>query len=252
MIRIADYLDGKMNPAGEREFLRDVEKDPALRALFEQELETAALFTSAIPSAVPARRTFPYRVAAVAATVVAVAVGIYIVTVDRRPVKPVATVIHDTTNQTVTPARPDTQRVSGPVLAARYFQPYEAAKDPVEVSFYYNQYRRGRYADVLEAKPVDYQVLDAGGSRNARLQRYMELYKGLCLLDEKQPARSRRYLDSTWTSPPDALTYTAQWYSLLAALWQGDRTAIYNMADNLSRRPNPYQDRARKILQELL
>lgn len=251
LIRIADYLDGKMSPAGEEEFMRDVSGDAALRALFEQELEMAALFTPATPSVAPVRRTFPYRVAAVAAAVVAVAVGVYIVTVDRTPPRSVAAVASDTT-RVVAPARPDTLRVTDPVLAARYYQPYESAKDPVEVSYYYNQYRRGRYADVLDAKPVDYQVLDAGGSKNARLQRYMQLYKGLCLLEEKQPGRARRYLDSAWTSPPDALTNTAQWYSLLAALWQGDRAAVHNLADNLSRRPNPYQDRARKILQELL
>jgi hypothetical protein len=252
LIRIADYLDGKMSPEEEEGFMRDVERDAVLRSLFEQELETAALFTPVTPSAAPVRRYFPYRLAAVAAALVAVAVGIYVVRVDRTPAR--IAVIHRDTVVAATPPRPDTQRVTGPVLAARYLQPYDGSKDPVEVSYYYNQYRRGRYAEVMDAKPVDYQVLDAGGSKNALLRRYMALYKGLCLLEQQQPNRARRYLDSAsmGTSPGDTLTFTAQWYSLLAALRQGDQTGIQDLAGRLARRQNPYQERARKILQELL
>ena len=150
--------------------------------------------------------------------------------------------------------RPDTQRVAGPVLAARYFSAYDGNKDPVEVSYYYDQYRKHRYSDVLDAKPIDYQVLGVSESKNARLSRYMLLYKGLCLLEDNQPAKARGYLDSVWKSaaPADPITFTAQWYSLLAALRQGDQPGIQDLAGRLIHRPNPYQERARKILQELL
>lgn len=258
LLRIADYLDGKMSPSEEEGFIRDVGENEVLRALFEEELLVGSLLGAAPEKAAaapvaPVRRLSPYRIAAAAAILVLLAgAGIYIATMNHAPVTPVASLPAkpDTTSATVAVApRPD-----GPALFARYAQPYDGTKDPVEVSYYYNQYRKGRYADVLGAKPEDFQVMGANEPRNALLRRYMQLYKGLCWLDKGEPRKARLSLDSAWKSsgPGEAISYTAQWYSLMAALKEGDRAGITDLAGRLSRRPNPYQDRARKILRDLL
>ena len=273
LLRIADYLDGKMSPSQEEGFMHELGQNPALREMFEHEVLMGALVRQdnleapAVPLH-PERRLPRFRIVAAAAVFAGlVGAGIYIFSLNHRQTAPSAALpLHA---DTVLPRTQDTggaatepldsrgdvaAKVSPDTLFARYQQPYDGVKDPVEVSYYYNLYRKGRYAEVLGARAEDFQVMGAGDSRNALLRRYMQLYKGLCWLDRDQPGKARRSLDSAWRSsgPGEAISYTAQWYSLLAALKEGDRAAIADLGGRLSRRPNPYQDRARKIVRAAL
>lgn len=234
---IADYFDGKMTPDEEIAFMDQVGQDAQLRELFDRELAVMGMMNPLVRAGAPVRRFTPYRLVAAAAIVAAVVGALIYFAGSRKasPSPPLVAAVTDTT---------------APMLAARYLKPYEGERDPIGLSYYYQQYRQHHYAVVLAAKPADYAVKGMSG---APLDRYMQLYKGLSLLEQHDPVKARTYLDTIWKDPApvDSLTYIAEWYSLMAALMENDSSGIGLVGGLLTAGPNPYRDSARSILKQL-
>ena len=113
--------------------------------------------------------------------------------------------------------------MSADSVYARYYRPYSSEGDPVEISLYYQDYKRGNYNKVLGAKEEDYQVMGKD-KREKVVKGYMHLYKGLSYLATSKGREAIAELEAAAADsrPGDALYDAARWYLALALLKRKD------------------------------
>ena len=238
--QLADYLDGKMDEATEVAFMNELGENRELRQLFEAEIdlralleaqlsgigkaETAQAFAPIIPMVVKSRKRY--------LGIAAVAVGLIAATAlllwNKQPTAvPPAIVVNDAPkavpdsaslpNNIVKPVQPKIDEVFG-----RFYKPYVAQADPVQVSQFYTNYRSARYNAVINATAADYQLM-AGSSDDAEVERFMNLYKGLSHLALGNEKSAFLFFDAV-TKGSDTASYeyqSAVWYKGLTLLKLG-------------------------------
>jgi hypothetical protein len=263
-LKIAQYLEGGMSPGEEVAFMAELNQDEVLRKSFEEVLLLREVLGAAASSG--ARVVSLFRVRGIAAACVAII--LVVVGVARLPVFE-----HPFVANTGGPVVPKSDEVSrfplnsgqGAVvtvqpdsLFAEFYSSYVGEKDPVEVSLYYQRYRAGDYVSVLAAKEEDYRLMGTGG-RSGVLNQYMQLYRGLAYLAEKQPVRALGQFDSLLISPHvgKALYCSAQWYAVLASLQRKDISADSALAAAargarvIGQTASPYRQRAASLSEVL-
>jgi hypothetical protein len=143
-------------------------------------------------------------------------------------------------------------------LFAQFYSTYIGEKDPVEISLYYQDYREGDYASVLAAREEDYRLMGTGKKTDV-LNQYMQLYRGLSYLAERQQVRALGQFDSLLNSPHTAkeVYYSAQWYAVLCSLQRKDipadavLAAAARGARAIGQSGSPYRQKA-TLLSQLL
>jgi hypothetical protein len=141
---------------------------------------------------------------------------------------------------------------------ARLYEPYASGNDPVEVSLYYRDYKRGNYAAVLAAREEDYRVMGVS-ERGPVVEGYMRLYKGLACLATGKPKKAVTELSGAMakSQPGDALYETAQWYLALAWLRRKDLYpehvlgASAAIAHRITNTQSRYKPQAEELLRAL-
>ena len=288
-LKIAQYLEDDMSPGEEVAFMEELNNDATLRQRFEDALllrevlaghaaaegvavglGAAALSGAAAPSGAAAssgaRVVSLLRVRGIAAACVAiilVVAGIARLPVFEHPYStnpgdPVVPRPDETSRFPVNSAPGALMAVRPDSLFAEFYSVYSGGKDPVEISLYYRRYRAGDYASVLAARADDYRLMGTGG-KTTILNQYMQLYRGLAYLAERQPVRALGQFDSLLNSPHagKALYYSTQWYAVLASLQRKDISADSALAAAargarvIGQMASPYRQRA-AIMAELL
>lgn len=286
-IRISRYLDDRMTPGEEEEFVRDLATDETLRKQYEEELLMQGLWEEkgkgvhaepdwllqaadehvrmvevaledtddrgrlrAMPSAVR------WGLAAAAVLLVVVVVSLLL-----RRDKPATDQAGGGGRKGIDTGlrRPDSAirapRDAGAGLAglyARFYSRYSTGDIPVEINDYYNDYRDGDLAAVLAVKPAEYQSM-GGAGRQELLRQYMWLLKGVSYLGLDQPEKADRQFDSVLQTAgkETAPYYGAQWYDALAWLKLGDTTRVLKMATAVAEGRSAYKEKARALVDSL-
>lgn len=134
----------------------------------------------------------------------------------------------------------------------KYHSTYNGENDPVEISNYYNLYKKGKYQEVLTAKESDYQVMGSG-DRKDLLKQYMNLYKGLCLLDAGKAQAAIGEFDKVLQSASKAgvLYHVAQWYGALASLKNGDPEKSISILNAIINSKSPFISKASGLKRDL-
>jgi hypothetical protein len=88
----------------------------------------------------------------------------------------------------------------------------------VEVSLYYEDYKREDYPAEIGARKEEYQVMGADG-REKVIRGYMQLYKGLSYLAVGKEVETVAQLEAV--KPGNTCYDTARWYLALAWLRRG-------------------------------
>jgi hypothetical protein len=286
-IRIALYLEDKMTPEEEEAFVRELGTDETLRQQYEEELLMQALWAdkgesvSAEPDwllqgadehvrmveaalegtgdrgrlrKMPAFARWSLAAAAVLLVVVVVSV---LLRRDKPTIEQAGggRKAMDTGLRRLDPAGRVQQRGGGPDLAGlygRFYTRYSAGDVPVEVSDYYNDYRDGDLSTVLAVRPTEYQSM-GGQSKQALLQQYMWLLKGLAYLGLNEPAKADRQFDSVMRAGgKDTEPYRgAQWYDALAWLKLGDTARVLKMAEAVAGDRSVYREKAQALVDSL-
>ena len=275
-LKIAQYLEDGMSPGEEMAFMEELNKDEVLKKSFEEALLLReVLGAHAGAEGVAAREGVPaatrvvslFRVRGIAAACVAIV--LVVAGVARLPVFEHAYVANP--GDAVVPRPDEVSRfpvnsgqgaavvtVQPDSLFTEFYSVYTGEKDPVEISLYYQRYRAGDYASVLAARDEDYRLMGTGG-KTTILNQYMQLYRGLSYLAEKQPVRALGQFDSLLISPHVGKTLycSAQWYAVLASLHRKDIAADSALAAAargaraIRQTTSPYRQRA-SILSGLL
>jgi hypothetical protein len=263
-LKIAQYLEDGMSPGEERTFMEELNRDEVLRKSFEEVLLLREVLGDAASSG--SRVVSLFRVRGIAAACVAII--LVVVGVARLPVFEHAYVANpgdavvprpdEVSRFPVNSAQPGLMVVRPDSLFAEFYSVYVGEKDPVEISLYYQRYRAGDYASVLAAREDDYRLMGTGG-RSGVLNQYMQLYRGLSYLAERQPVRALGQFDSLLNSPHvgKAVYCSAQWYTVLASLQRKDISADSALAAAargarvIGQTASPYRQRA-AILSGLL
>jgi hypothetical protein len=291
-VKIAQYLEDGMSPEEEVAFMEELNRDEALRKSFEEELllreilaahagaETVAAgqgtpaahrqATQAPPVLdAPAPRVLSlFRVRAISAACVAIiltAVGIARLPVFERryatdPGELVRRMPGEVSHLPGTPEGTGQVRVvvTPDSLFAQFYGTYTGEKDPVEVSLYYQHYREGDYASVLAAREEDYRLMGTGKKTDV-LNQYMQLYRGLSYLAERQQVRALGQFDSLLNSPHTTkeVYCSAQWYAVLCSLQRKDipadavLAAAAHDARAIRQSGSPYRQKATLLLELL-
>jgi len=286
-IRISRYLDDRMTPEEEEEFVRDLGADETLRQQYEEELlmqglwkekgrgvaaepdwllqgadEHVQLVEAALGETDGGRRlrTMPAAVrwGLAAAAVLLIVVVVSILLRRDKPAIDQAGNGHpaiDTGSR-----RPDSlvsvpRVVTGPDLAGLYthfYSRYSTGNIPVEITDYYNDYRDGDLAAVVAVKPTEYHSMGAEG-KHALLQQYMWLLKGVSYLGLDQPEKADRQFDSVLRAAGKGTDpfYGAQWYDALALLKMRDTAGVLKMAAAVAGGRSVYKERARALVDSL-
>lgn len=275
-----------MTPGEEEEFVRDLGRDETLRQQYEEELlmqglweekgkgvkaepdwllqgadEHVRMVEAALEDTdgggqirrMPAAARWGFAAAAVLLVVVVASVLL------RREKLPVEQAGGGRNAIDTGRRRPDpaigTPHIAGVDLAGIYshfYSRYSTGNIPVEISDYYNDYRDGDLAAVLAVRPAEYQSM-GGAGKQAQLQQYMWLLKGVSYLGLDQPEKADRQFDSVMqmagkgTEPYNG----AQWYDALAWLKLGDTTRVLRMAVALAEGRSVYKDKARALVDSL-
>jgi hypothetical protein len=289
-IRIARYLEDKMTPGEEEEFVRDLGADETLRHQYEEELLMQALWeekgragseepdwllqgadehvemVESVLAETDGRgrlRRMPAYIRwglAAAAVLLVVVVASVLLRREKPPTeqagggrKPIDTPRRGPDSSVRAPRVPGGG--GGPDLAglyAHFYSRYSSGNIPVEISDYYNDYRDGDLAAVLAVKPTEYQSM-GGGSKHALLQHYMWLLKGVSYLGLNQPGKADRQFDSVIQAGGRGTEpyYGAQWYDALAWLKMGDTAKALKMATGAATGGSVYMERARALVDSL-
>jgi hypothetical protein len=289
-LKIANYLDGRMNPSEEEGFMQELSNDKGLRNQYEEELHIHALLTfeekESGASDIPffqsadehirmietALRKGNEKKASIisifnryrnfaAILLVLIASGFIVFIINRnkyinhpeiakKPAKLDTSKIETTGNRVQPSLAKGT--ISDSVFR-HFYKPYSSSEeDPVEISNYYIEYKKGKYAQVLSATEADYRVM--GSDNKAELlKQYMHLYKGLSYMEENEPANAILQFDSLMqTSDKTAPQYyQAQWYSALCLLKKNDLNKAVALAKKISQSPSLYRQEAGHLAEEL-
>jgi hypothetical protein len=261
-LKIAQYLEDGMSPGEEVAFMKELNEDEVLRKSFEEVLLLREVLVGHAKT--PTRVVSLFRMRAIAAGCVAVMLlcfGIARLPVSEHhyatnadgAVAPRADVVSQfpVNSAAVVAVRPDS-------LFTEFYSAYIGEKDPVEISLYYQRYRAGDYASVLAAREDDYRLMGTGG-KSGVLNQYMQLYRGLSYLAERQPVRALGQFDSLLVSPhvSKVVYCSAQWYAVLASLQRKDISADSALgaaargARAIGQTDSPYRQQA-AILSDLL
>lgn len=270
-MRIADYLEDRMSPEEEEGFMLELGGDEEMRRQYEEEMliragmkgevgpgllqpadEHLQLVTEILAKDKEVRRdrgrvaVFGRRGVAAAALLVIISGTVLYIRFGWGE--------HGTSRVIVANSPALKNRMASGVAAdslfARYFTSYASGGDPVEVSLYYEDYKRGDYPAVIGAKEEEYQVMGAGG-REKVIRGYMQLYKGLSYLAVGKAVEAVAQLEAV--KPGNACYDAARWYLALAWLRRGDmspgeglnraRSIALEIANSSSR----YKDQARRL-----
>ena len=145
------------------------------------------------------------------------------------------------------------QQANSDTVFRHFYKGYAAGEeDPAEVSKYYNDYKKGRYSNVIAASDADYRVMGLNNNSD-KLKQYMYLYKGLSYLAGNKPSDAITQFDSVMKSAlkTDVVFYNAKWYVTLAWLKKEDANKASAIAKEIAASSSPYKHKAELLVQEL-
>lgn len=118
------------------------------------------------------------------------------------------------------------------------------ATDQANLQVILNQYKAGKYADVikqLETLPTEKQTVP-----------YKNYFLGLSLLANKQPDKAIPYLQTALSDSKGKLAQKSEWFLALAYLKTGDKTEAGKRLSVIAANPNhPFQALARQVMGKL-
>ncbi len=134
----------------------------------------------------------------------------------------------------------------------KFYKAYSGNNDPVEVSYYRDKYKSGKYSEVIAATDKDIQTMGAD-DKSKSLQNYLKLYKGLSYLNEKKFSNAIQEFNIVLQSAAKKsdLYYDAQWYSVLSLLKENDIKSASEISNKISESSSPYKNRADQLSKEL-
>ena len=276
-IIIADYFDNKMSVEQEVAFMEQLGNNAELRQCYEDELTMRAIFgtgarqeqqlleEAAVAPEDSKKKTTTifrsfsrqaYAIAAVFVLVIAATAVYIIVNNNGGKIVPIAQthgnkIDSPAKNIAVAPAPPDS--VVAAKAFAKVYKPYTSGEsDPVEASEQYQQYKQGKYNDVLKATAGDVQVMGVEDDKNKPLV-YLQLYKGLAYLAQNTPTKAIAQFGNVVkkAGKTDAAYYAAQWYTCLALLKQGEVHKADSTAKAITQTKSPYAENAVALTTEL-
>lgn len=281
--RIERYLEGKMSLEEEETFMQELNANEELRKQYEDELLISALLDDEkletdeikaintnrntndvdnrqekkIPN-VSFSRKYSLAIAAIAILIIATAVLLAVKT--QNPVQQTTSINHTNKEQPsviagdslkTQPSSNVPATLYASALYHKFYTPYVAKDNPVEISAYYNDYKLKNYKNVLAASAGDYQVMGAEANQQS-LNNYMHLYKGLSYLEINQAQKAIPQFDSlltTTTSP--SLRYDAEWYKGLSYVKLNKIDSAVIVLSMTMHKSSPYNDKAKELLTEL-
>lgn len=289
-LKIADYLENKMTQEEEKNFMIEISNNIALRQQYEDELYITGLLSqqqksgalndlmlqpadehiemieAAINKKIPGKEKAPvisilsrYRnIAAIFFVIIAVT-SIYYLT---RKWNLHTDDLTKLNNQNKLPVAVDSGNKSKLVIAAQhmttdsafknFYKKYTSENGPVEISYYYTQYKNGKYAKVLSAKGSDFQLMGTNDKQEV-LKQYMDLYKGLSFLAQEKPVNAIEHFDSVLKSSSKTSDqyYQAQWYKMLSYLKNNNVKKALESLQVIKLSASPYNKKAMELIKDL-
>jgi len=138
------------------------------------------------------------------------------------------------------------------VLYKQAYKDYRpGTDDPVEISYYLQEYIKGNYKEVTGATRNDYETRGISSDKN---EAYMQLYKGLSYLKAGSADSALFHLQSAEKKSQKIphVQYNATWYIALTYLKKNDREKAKNVFRNIiHQEKSPYHKEAETLLDQL-
>ncbi len=281
--KIEQYLEGKMSLDEEELFMQELNTNEELRKQYEEELLISALLndendekdeikisvtnSNANNDVAEKKEKRKYNLSflgkhslAIAAIVVIIIVtAIFFAVKTQRPVQQTVSADTNAKQPSITSVDSVNNQPSLHTHTASYvselyqkfYAPYVAKNDPVEVSAYYTDYKQKNYKKVLTASDGDYQIMGAE-SNQLTLNNYMHLYKGLCFLEKEEPENAVKQFDSLLKRVVNVSpSYEAKWYKALSYTKLNEIDSATNTLSSILKTHSPYKKQAEQLLNEL-